>query len=79
MPDLLLVAALVLAGVHFGVPLGYYWYAKKRWLLRPWSVRVDESYRPKVTIVVPTYNEAARTLEVVKSFAEVVERGLALK
>jgi cellulose synthase/poly-beta-1,6-N-acetylglucosamine synthase-like glycosyltransferase len=50
--------ALFLAGVHFGVPLAYYYYAKTRWLPKPWNVKVDEKYRPKVTIIVPTYNEA---------------------
>jgi cellulose synthase/poly-beta-1,6-N-acetylglucosamine synthase-like glycosyltransferase len=50
--------ALFLAGVHFGVPLAYYYYAKTRWLPKPWNVKIDENYRPKVTIIVPTYNEA---------------------
>jgi biofilm PGA synthesis N-glycosyltransferase PgaC len=49
--------ALFLAGVHFGVPLAYYYYAKTRWLLKPWNVKIDENYRPKVTIILPTYNE----------------------
>lgn len=49
--------ALFLAGVHFGVPLAYYYYAKTRWLPKPWNVKIDENYRPKVTIILPTYNE----------------------
>jgi cellulose synthase/poly-beta-1,6-N-acetylglucosamine synthase-like glycosyltransferase len=50
--------ALFLAGVHFGVPLAYYYYAKTKWLPIPWNVKIDENYRPKVTIIIPTYNEA---------------------
>jgi cellulose synthase/poly-beta-1,6-N-acetylglucosamine synthase-like glycosyltransferase len=50
--------ALFLAGVHFGVPLAYYYYAKAKWLPRPWDIKVDENYKPKVTVIVPTYNEA---------------------
>jgi cellulose synthase/poly-beta-1,6-N-acetylglucosamine synthase-like glycosyltransferase len=50
--------ALILAGVHFGVPLAYYYYAKTRWLPKPWNIKVDENYKPRVTIVVPTYKEA---------------------
>ncbi len=50
--------ALALAAVHFGVPLAYYLYATRVWLRRPWEVRVDEGYRPRVTVVLPTYNEA---------------------
>jgi len=51
--------ALALAAVHFGVPLLYYWYLKGRWLSKPWDVSADPSYRPRVSVVVPTYNEAA--------------------
>jgi len=49
--------ALILAGIHFGIPLTYYYYAKTRWLPKPWNVKIDENYRPKVTIIIPTYNE----------------------
>jgi len=49
--------ALFLAGVHFGVPLAYYYYAKTKWLPKPWNIKIDENYRPKVTIILPTYNE----------------------
>ena len=50
--------ALALAGIHFGAPLIYYWRAKSRWLRRPWGIRVDDDYRPRVTVVIPTYDEA---------------------
>ena len=46
-----------LAGAHFGVPLAYYWKAKS-WLRRGWGIREDEGYAPRVTVVIPTYNEA---------------------
>jgi cellulose synthase/poly-beta-1,6-N-acetylglucosamine synthase-like glycosyltransferase len=49
--------ALFLAGIHFGVPLAYYYYAKTRWLPKSWNVRIDENYKPRVTIILPTYNE----------------------
>lgn len=50
--------ALALAVAHFGVPLAYYWYAKTRWLPKPWNLKIDDSYRPRVTVILPTYNEA---------------------
>ena len=56
--DPFLITALVLIAIHFGTPLAYYWHAKTRWLPKPWNIRVDENYRPKVTVIVPTYNEA---------------------
>jgi len=55
---MLALLALALAGLHFVFPLTYYWYARVRWLSRSWGVRVDPSYKPRVTVVIPTYNEA---------------------
>ena len=56
--DPFLITALVLIAIHFGTPLAYYWHAKTRWLPKPWNIRVNENYRPKVTVIIPTYNEA---------------------
>ncbi|MEM1914625.1 MAG: glycosyltransferase [Candidatus Nezhaarchaeales archaeon] len=50
--------ALALALLHFSFPLAYYWNAKVRWLKRPWGLETNVGYRPKVTIMLPTYNEA---------------------
>jgi len=55
--EALTLVAVALALLHFGFPLAYYAYLKARWLRRPWSVRRDPSYRPRVTVIVPTYNE----------------------
>jgi len=55
---LLELLALVLAGIHFGVPLIYYLYLKSRCLNKSWNIKIEEIYKPKVTIVLPTYNEA---------------------
>ncbi|MEM4465472.1 MAG: glycosyltransferase family 2 protein [Ignisphaera sp.] len=52
------VLGLALALVHFTVPLAYYAYAKLRWLKRPWDLSIDENYKPKVTVIIPTYNES---------------------
>ncbi|MCC6003675.1 MAG: glycosyltransferase family 2 protein [Thermofilum sp.] len=54
----MLAAAVALALLHFGTPLAYYAYLKAKWLGRPWGLRRDAGYRPKVTVIVPTYNEA---------------------
>jgi len=53
-----LIMAIVLALLHLSFPLLYYLYLRGEWLGKPWDLRRDPSYRPKVTIVVPTYNEA---------------------
>lgn len=55
---LLDVLAIILGLVHFGIPLAYYYYLKKRYLNKPWNIKIDENYKPKVTIIIPTYNEA---------------------
>jgi len=28
------------------------------WLPKPWNLKVDENHKPRVTIILPTYNEA---------------------
>jgi biofilm PGA synthesis N-glycosyltransferase PgaC len=53
-----LIIAIALALLHLSFPLLYYLYLRSRWLSRSWDLGRDPSYRPKVTIVVPTYNEA---------------------
>ena len=55
---LLELVALMLAGAHFGAPLLYYLYLRSRCLNKPWGIKVDEGYKPRVTIIVPTYREA---------------------
>ena len=54
----LMLIGLALALVHFTIPLAYYLYLERRYLHKPWNLRLDPGYRPKVTVVVPTYNEA---------------------
>jgi biofilm PGA synthesis N-glycosyltransferase PgaC len=58
MVDLELAIALALALVHFGLPIAYYLYLRAVWLGRPWGVRRDHNFKPMVTVIVPTYNEA---------------------
>ncbi|AFK50620.1 glycosyl transferase, family 2 [Thermogladius calderae 1633] len=55
--DALGAAGLALSLAHFAFPLAYYAYLKARWLGRPWGLRLDPGYRPRVTVVVPTYME----------------------
>ena len=50
--------AITLILTHFGIPLTYYWYMKLKHLNKPWNIKIDQNYRPKVTVIVPTYNEA---------------------
>jgi len=56
--DTLTLLAPILALIHFGFSLLYYLYLRSRWLNMSWDLVRDPSYRPRVTIVVPTYNEA---------------------
>jgi cellulose synthase/poly-beta-1,6-N-acetylglucosamine synthase-like glycosyltransferase len=55
--DALTVLALVLALTHFSFPLLYYLYLRSRWLNRDWGVVRVHGYAPKVSIIIPTYNE----------------------
>ena len=56
--DFLFVAGLALAFIHFGVPLAYYGYARFRWLGKSWNIAFNPNYKPRVTVIIPTYNEA---------------------
>lgn len=49
---------LIILVVHFAVPLSYYIYAKLTWYNKRWSLRIREDYKPKVSIIIPTFNEA---------------------
>ena len=56
--DVLLITVIGLTLLHFSFPLLYYLYLRSKWHNKPWNLRRDPEYRPKVTIIVPTYNEA---------------------
>jgi cellulose synthase/poly-beta-1,6-N-acetylglucosamine synthase-like glycosyltransferase len=56
--DVLTLLALILVLIHFGFPLLYYLYLRSRWLNRDWGVVRDPGCAPKVSIIIPTYNEA---------------------
>jgi len=43
--------------LHFGIPIAYYFYIKTKWLKRAWSIRMDKSYKPKISVIIPTFNE----------------------
>ena len=38
---------------------GFIFISMRKAALRPWRIKIDESYKPKVSILVPTYNEVA--------------------
>jgi len=44
--------------MHVGLPLLYILWMRHIALTRPWNVKVDTSYSPKVTVILPTYNES---------------------
>ena len=58
MVNLELAIALTLALVYFGLLIAYYLHLRAIGLSRPWGVRRDHSFKPMVTVIVPTYNEA---------------------
>jgi cellulose synthase/poly-beta-1,6-N-acetylglucosamine synthase-like glycosyltransferase len=52
-----LIAAWLLVGaIFFGVPLFYFAYMKKRSYGR-WNLRIDGSYLPSATVLIPVHNE----------------------
>jgi len=64
------IVALILALIHFGIPLTYYFYLKNKYLNKPWNIKINPNYKPKVTIIVPTYNEAKLIWKKLDNLAE---------
>jgi len=50
--------ALALTLIHFTTPLTYYYYMKKKYLSKPWGLSINPGLQPRITIIVPTFNEA---------------------
>lgn len=51
------IIAVSLALIHFAFPLAYYFYVKEKWLPRGWGLKISGAFEPRVTIIIPTYNE----------------------
>lgn len=54
----LLIIWIFLCSVFIGVPSVYYLYMKHN-ASRPWNLKVDKDYTPRVSILIPTYNEGS--------------------
>ena len=55
---LLIILWLILFFLSFGT-VGIIFFSLRKAALRSWQLKTDESYKPKVSILVPTYNEMA--------------------
>ncbi len=54
----LIILWSILFSLSFGV-LGFIFASMKNAAKKPWRIKINESYKPKVSIVVPTYNESS--------------------
>jgi len=54
----LIILWFILCSISFGA-LGFIFVSMRNAALRPWRIKIDKSYKPKVSIVVPTYNESS--------------------
>lgn len=59
--ELISLSLTMLATVFFGVPALYYMYLRHE-TSKPWKLRIDEQYSPKVSILIPARNEE-KTIE----------------
>jgi len=53
----IIILWVFLGFLSFGMICFNYIYALK-YSKKPWNLKIDKNYRPKVTIIIPTYNEA---------------------
>lgn len=54
---LMVILWLILCFLSFGV-LGFVFVSMKKAALKSWQIQIDKNYKPKVSILVPTYNES---------------------
>lgn len=54
----LIILWLILCSLSFGT-LGFIFLSMRNAALKPWRIKIDKSYRPKVSILIPTYNESS--------------------
>lgn len=52
----LFILLLILLSLQ-AIPQGLYFYWMKKVASRPWNLKVNPNFRPKVTVIVPTYQE----------------------
>ena len=52
------IAGFILIFIHFGVPAIYYYILKRKWYLASWRLKIKSDFKPKISIMIPTYNEA---------------------
>jgi biofilm PGA synthesis N-glycosyltransferase PgaC len=60
-----------LSSIHFLIPYLYYHYMS-RVARRPWNVAIDPNYEPKVTMIIPTYNESNVVVKKLQSLKGIV-------
>lgn len=53
----LIILWLILFTLSFGVA-GFIFFSMRKAALKPWGIKIDECYKPKVSILIPTYNES---------------------
>jgi biofilm PGA synthesis N-glycosyltransferase PgaC len=68
-PIFLIIISLV--SVHLLVPYLYYRYMRKAGR-RPWNVAINSKYEPKVTMIIPTYNESSVIAEKLQSLRKLI-------
>ena len=53
----MIIAWVILCFLSFGIPAVFF-IVLKRSSSKPWRIKIDKNYMPKVSIIVPTYNES---------------------
>jgi len=55
--SLLEFVAYTIGLIHFATPLCYYSYLR-RFRNKPWALKIDYNFKPKIAVILPTYNES---------------------
>ena len=49
---------LLFGFIYVGIPVAYIFWMKRVASLHPWNIKVDSTYKPRLDIILPTYNES---------------------
>jgi cellulose synthase/poly-beta-1,6-N-acetylglucosamine synthase-like glycosyltransferase len=57
MLDATYLISSLLGTAYVGIPLAYYLWMRRVQTKRPWNIRMADSYKPRIDIILPVYNE----------------------
>jgi len=68
--ELILPLFVLFGFMHIGLPMVYILWMRHIALTRPWNIKIDNGYTPKVDLILPTYNEEEVIMDKLRNLVE---------